>query len=413
MARKNAPELSWIESRQLYRKRIKNPDTGRWIDVYGKTKAECRQKAAKRLEEIAELQKSRENPYVYEYAAKWYRLNTSGVGPKRQADYANAINNHICPVIGNVLVRDVKWDDILSVMAAASELSKSSQQKIVVTMKRIFAAAVKNGIISANPCAELKAGGKGSAEKIPLTSGQQMRLLEAVKGTRAELFVMLCLYAGLRREEALGMQWDCVFLKAKTPYLVVKRAVSWAGKNKPVVTEELKSEAAKREIPIPPQLLAALREARQTSTSSFLLPNREGEAMSLASFRRLWDVVTVRSVRDVKKKVDGKNVTLHYALGDKVQNHKVTVSLDFHVTPHQLRHTYITELILAGANVKTVQYLAGHATPYLTLKIYTHLIEHSPTNTVGAVMAAFGGTDGGTNTAELQKSQESCASATT
>jgi site-specific recombinase XerD len=30
------------------------------------------------------------------------------------------------------------------------------------------------------------------------------------------------------------------------------------------------------------------------------------------------------------------------------------------VTPHQLRHTYITNLLYMGVDPKTVQYLAGH-----------------------------------------------------
>ena len=30
---------------------------------------------------------------------------------------------------------------------------------------------------------------------------------------------MIGLYAGLRREEALALQWDCVFLDAPTPYI--------------------------------------------------------------------------------------------------------------------------------------------------------------------------------------------------
>ena len=37
-------------------------------------------------------------------------------------------------------------------------------------------------------------------------------------------------------------------------------------------------------------------------------------------------------------------------------------SLDFHVTPHQLRHTYITRLFESGLDIKEIQYLAGHTT---------------------------------------------------
>ena len=43
-----------------------------------------------------------------------------------------------------------------------------------------------------------------------------------------------------------------------------------------------------------------------------------------------------------------------------------------HITAHLLRHTYITRLFEAGLDVKEVQYLAGHSTMDMTLKVYTH-----------------------------------------
>lgn len=42
-------------------------------------------------------------------------------------------------------------------------------------------------------------------------------------------------------------------------------------------------------------------------------------------------------------------------------------------TPHQLRHTYITMLYLAGVDVLTAKEQAGHADIATTLGIYTHL----------------------------------------
>ena len=41
------------------------------------------------------------------------------------------------------------------------------------------------------------------------------------------------------------------------------------------------------------------------------------------------------------------------------------------VTPQGLRHFYLTYLILNGQDVKTVQTLAGHSNPRITLAIYT------------------------------------------
>ena len=49
--------------------------------------------------------------------------------------------------------------------------------------------------------------------------------------------------------------------------------------------------------------------------------------------------------------------TIYPVLGEKARNNgKVVYSLDFEVTPHQLRHTYITNLIFASVDPKTVQY---------------------------------------------------------
>lgn len=389
MPRKNAPEFSYDPKTKLYRKQIKNGTTGKWVPVYGKTKAELREKVEARKEEFKRQAAVEETPYVYEYAAKWYRLHTSGLGQKRKDDYRNAINNHICPVIGGKLIKEVSYDDIKAVMAEAAGLSSSSQQKIVVTLKRIFSAAERNGLISRSPCSDLKAGGEAAAEKIPLTKEQQCRLVDAVKDTKAYAFIMLCLYAGLRREEALGLQWDCVTLDGTAPHISVRRVVRWDGQNAAIISDKLKSDAAQRNIPIPSQLVDCLKQEKIESKGDYVVANSKGEAMTFASFRRMWDVIRVRSCRTIKTIKDGQEVLTELKLGDKVRNHPIVISLDFHVTPHQLRHTYITELILAGTPIKAVQYLAGHATVALTLNIYTHLMENKPEDTIQYITNTF------------------------
>ena len=44
--------------------------------------------------------------------------------------------------------------------------------------------------------------------------------------------------------------------------------------------------------------------------------------------------------------------------------------LDFSVKSHQLRHTYVTNLIVKGLDPKTVQYLAGHENSKITMDVY-------------------------------------------
>ena len=77
-------------------------------------------------------------------------------------------------------------------------------------------------------------------------------------------------------------------------------------------------------------------------------------------------------------------------LGEKAaHNGNVVYSLDFQVTPHQLRHTYITNLIYAGVDPKTVQYLAGHENSKTTMDIYAKAKYNRPEDIAKALGDAF------------------------
>lgn len=64
-------------------------------------------------------------------------------------------------------------------------------------------------------------------------------------------------------------------------------------------------------------------------------------------------------------------------------------SLDFEVTPHQLRHTYITNLIHSSVDPKTVQYLAGHESSKITMDIYAKVKYNRPDELVRTMGGAF------------------------
>ena len=68
---------------------------------------------------------------------------------------------------------------------------------------------------------------------------------------------------------------------------------------------------------------------------------------------------------------------------------KVVYSLDFEVTPHLLRHTYITNLIHASVDPKTVQYLAGHENSKITMDIYAKAKYNRPDELAGMLEDTF------------------------
>ena len=156
----------------------------------------------------------------------------------------------------------------------------------------------------------------------------------------------------------------------------------------------LKTKAAHRDVPLPDCLTKCLREAKETSTSDYVVANSEGEPLSYTQFKRLWQYIVTRTVkeRSYYRYENGKRVkhTVKPVLGERAaHNGKVVYSLDFEVTPHLLRHTYITNLIHASVDPKTVQYLAGHENSKITMDIYAKAKYNRPDELAGILEDTF------------------------
>ena len=91
----------------------------------------------------------------------------------------------------------------------------------MILYKSIFRAAKESRIIDDNPTIYLttKGGGVPQKDKAALTDDQAARLLDTVQGLPPYVFVMLGLYAGLRREEILALKWGCGLSGWRLPLL--------------------------------------------------------------------------------------------------------------------------------------------------------------------------------------------------
>ena len=309
------------------------------------------------------------------------------------ADFLD-MTNYIIKPLGEMYMEEVTADDIRLALVPLSKKSEGLYNKVNMLLKCIFYTAERNKILEHNPCAGISGkGGKPTKKKESLTDQQVAVLLDTVKGLPPYLFIMLGLYSGLRREEILALQWDCVFLDETTPYLSVRRA--WRTEhNRPVVSTVLKTPAAKRDIPIPKCLVDCLREAKENSISDYVIADSKGEPLAASQFQRVWQYVVVRSTkpRNYYKYVNGESIkyTVTPTLGMTQKNQpQIKYTLDFDVTPHQLRHTYITNLLYAGVDPKTVQYLAGHENSKTTMDIYAKVKYNKPEELFGVVNGAF------------------------
>lgn len=336
-------------------------DDGSRIYIRGKSKADLE----KKKEEVKARQglgmTTATSTTFREYATLW--LGTykpqSALRPTSYQTVCNTLNNHVMPFFGDLPLTSIKPMHIRRFLTEINGTSKSQQQKSWGMVKSIFATAVDNHLLSESP---IKSTDKllpaaAEEEEEPLTDEQVKSLLDAISGSRVYLFVMLALGLGLRRGEILGLMWSDVDLKTGVVKVRHNKAFA-ANQNNAPVTELLKTDAGRREIPIPEKLILLLKNENQL-ISPYVLHDDNGDSWNRSSFRSAWTVIERRTVGYLDRK-----------LGDTYG--EITTTLDFKTHPHQLRHTYITKLFEQGLDIKQVQYLAGHATPEITMKIYTH-----------------------------------------
>ena len=379
---------------EYFRTRIEDAD-GKRVALYAKTAEELYEKVEEAKRQIEEASFRRATPTVAEYCERWLLMQSAHIRTTTLTDYSSKVKNYIVAPLGHMYMANVTTDDVRLALVAASEKSNSVYRSVHMLYKAIFNSAVDSNIIDYSPCERISAkGGKPQKDKEALTDEQIVKLLSAIKGLPPYVFVMIGLYAGLRREEILGLQWDSVYLDGDAPYISVRRA--WHSEhNRPVISTELKTKAARRDIPIPKNLAECLREAKSKSTSDFVVANSEGGPLSYTQFKRVWQYIVTRSTKErtYVRYINGQKITktVTPVLGEKAaHNGNVVYSLDFQVTPHQLRHTYITNLIYASVDPKTVQYLAGHENSKITMDIYAKVKYNKPEQLSAVVNTAFG-----------------------
>jgi integrase len=217
---------------------------------------------------------------------------------------------------------------------------------------------VRQGLIVANPAAraDLPPAQDFVGKEIPAADTDAIRAAlvdlapaDPLRHAPDLSFVGLfdvALGTGLRLGELRALRWRD--LDRDRRLIRVERAYSREQLKRP------KSDAGIRAVPLFPSVDAAFRElaARAVERGRYapdelVFGSMRGTPLQPSNFRRrVWDC----------------------ALG-------VAGLGDAGYRFHDLRHTCVSRLVAAGADVKLVQAVAGHSNPLITLKRYSHLLD--------------------------------------
>ena len=331
---------------------------GRRKYVRAKTEMELEEKLKKLEELVAAGVRIDNNENFGQFTQRWFDYYKKPYLREKSLDIIKyVVNDYILPPLGNCIPYEITPMQIQALMASMKDKSFSLQSKVLINLRDIFKAAEENGLVAKSPVSSrLKAGGKKTEEKEPLTPGETHLLLERVTEPRARTFLLMCLHTGVRRGEALALKYSDIDFKNKVVHIrrnaVIKQKDTTA-------SQDLKTKAGKRDVPLTEELETWLKEQKSTAASDYIFVMKDGKLLTTSAFHKL------------------------FAWIDKALPER-------HITAHILRHTYITRLFEAGLDLKEIQYLAGHSSVEMTLRVYAHYDRLSrELSTAEKVRAAF------------------------
>lgn len=360
-----------LESTGRYRARYTGPDGRRYsAGRFATRKAAIRQLARvedridartwlspteeSAIEKARRAEAERGNITVTKWANRWLDLGARRWTPRTLSDYDFRVKKHVLPYIGESRLDAVtaseidRWYEHLLVAN-----SKGVPRPVYMTVRSMFAAAVKARLIDVSPV-QVEGAGRHRplrAEPKVLTRAEGERLA-ATMLQKFRLTVWVGLWCGLRRAEIVGLQLGDFDLDLRL--LHVRRQV---------VTDEqrngARSRGEKRKLKFAPPKYGSFRTV---GMPKFLADMISAHVLTLG------DLVCPETRMFPGRCATG---TIHpNRLGEAFAEAADAAGLSG-FTPHSMRHTSLTWAARAGATTRELMDIAGHKSPEIAMK-YQH-----------------------------------------
>lgn len=249
------------------------------------------------------------------------------------------------PTWGPFRLPEVGHADVQAwVTGLSKSLSPSSVRQIHLVLSGVMKYAVRDGRLSRNPCDAIQLPRIVKKRRGYLTH-DQVRRLAAGAGDYGDLILVLA-YTGLRWGEMAALKVGRVDFGRRR--LEVAEGVT--APRGELVWSTPKSHSS-RSVPFPEFLTEVLAtRAIGKGRDEVLFTGPDGGVLRSGNFRQ-------RQFADSLKRCTLEDPSFPS------------------ITPHDLRHTAASLAVSAGANVKAVQRMLGHASAAMTLDVYADLFD--------------------------------------
>lgn len=353
-----------------------DPATGKPIrrSVTAKTQAEARKKLQGIISSVdngtyQEPLKLTVGAWVQEWLDT-YAANT--VKAYTLSTYRLILKNHIRPRLGAMKLQAVRGNHVQKFYndLTASGLTGKTVKNISSVLHKSMDRAVKLGYIAANPCNAADLPKVKNKEIHPLTDTEIPLFLKEIDSSPMRNAFAVCLYCGLREGELLGLPWDRINFD-RQEIIIAQQLQRSKEKGQGYSIIDSTKSGKSRTIKPPPVAFEYLKAERTQQMQNRL---KAGSA-----WRNEWNLVFTNAIGE------------HYAIHTFYKEFKRIAEKIGRpdARPHDLRHTCATAAIAAGADIKSVQSLMGHATAAFTLDKYAHTSEKMKQDTADRLQAYY------------------------
>ena len=310
----------------------------------------------------------------------WIENIVGDLAPNTLRNYRERYKQNIQPIIGKMLLSDVKPMHCKKVLLSMdADYAGSTIRKTYITMGTLFKAAKMNDLITKHPMDGVRFTKpvRAVADIKCLTTDEQQKFMKAAKRSHNYAQYALLLETGLRTGEVIGLTWDAIDWKART--LTVNKTLEFRHKQKTWRAGPPKAQQSYRTIPLTShaydilkQLYSQVSERKESELLNSTLEymdRRTGETASLC----MRDLVFINWRTGEPAKNSSYDTHL-YKLCDEAGIRRFCM--------HALRHTYATRAIESGMQPKVLQKLLGHASIKTTMDRYVHVTNDSMSKAV-------------------------------